>query len=268
MAPYDDPDTVEMVSIGGSNTVRNGSDTSPNDPRNIFDLDVDFPLESNAVIINNRWVVPAPPDEHGLEVVDNHSLRDELCPWETLEPGYRDQESIEFSEEDLDRDTFPAYPKTWHLRVQRAVALEVILSARREVIQLGLPGAETDKLLEDLDLREQSMRRPQHRDILEVASEIKGIDPDSTAAEHETARQRWKEEIQELRARVTEDEAAEKATTKALVVTDAKIRSPLLWSAGGVAFVVVLASIFLAWWVASRKAAGLPQSPQRLNASQ
>jgi hypothetical protein len=46
-----------------------------------------------------------------------------------------------------------------------------------------------------VSLREQAMRRPRHRDVLELASEIKGIDPDSTSAEHETARDRWKAEI-------------------------------------------------------------------------
>jgi len=52
----------------------------------------------------------------------------------------------------------PAYPKTWQLRVQRAVALEMIVSARREMVQLGLPWEGTDRLLEDLDVREEAMR--------------------------------------------------------------------------------------------------------------
>jgi hypothetical protein len=78
--------------------------------------------------------VPAPPDELGLEVGHDDSLRQELCPWDAFEPGCRDAESIKISEEDLERDTVPAYPKIWQLRVQRAVALEVILSARREMV--------------------------------------------------------------------------------------------------------------------------------------
>jgi hypothetical protein len=97
--------------------------------------------------------VPAPLDELGLEVVHGDPLRQELCLWETFGPGYGDAESIKLSEEDFERDTVPAYPKIWQLRVQLAVALEMILSARREMVQLGLPREEADRLLDDLDVR-------------------------------------------------------------------------------------------------------------------
>jgi hypothetical protein len=55
--------------------------------------------------------VPALPDELGLGVVHDDFLRQELCPWEAFGPGCRDAESIELSEEDLECDTAPAYPK-------------------------------------------------------------------------------------------------------------------------------------------------------------
>jgi hypothetical protein len=72
-------------------------------------------------IINNRFAMSAPPSE--------------------LVSG-------EYHE----RDTFPAHPKTLHLRLRRAVTLEMIIYARRELVE------ETDHLLEDLDVRDPSFR--------------------------------------------------------------------------------------------------------------
>jgi hypothetical protein len=85
--------------------------------------------------------------------------------------------------------------------------------------------------------------------VLEVASEIKGIDPDSTSAEHETARDRWKAVIILLKvaaaARAMEMEAAEKANAHALGAANTRMQSSIIWLVGGVAFVMVLALIFL-----------------------
>jgi hypothetical protein len=94
--------------------------------------------------------------------------------------------------------------------------------------------------------------------VLELASEIKGIDPDSTSAEHETARERWQAEITLLKAaaatRAMEEEAAEKANAHAPGVANARIQSPIIWSVGGVAFAMVLASIFLSWFMIPNQA--------------
>jgi hypothetical protein len=101
------------------------------------------------------------------------------------------------------------------------------------------------------------MRRPRHRDVLELASDIKGIDPDSTSAEHETARDRWKAGIILLKvaaaARAMEMEAAEKANAHALGVANARMQSPINWTVEGVAFVMVLALIFLSWFMVSSR---------------
>lgn len=47
------------------------------------------------------------------------------------------------------------------------------------------------------------MRRPQHRDVPEAASETMSIDPDLASAEHETACDRRKDKINRLKAAAT-----------------------------------------------------------------
>jgi hypothetical protein len=265
MSHLDDLNAVEQVLLLNLNRASQHTDSPPTHQNRVYDSDLESLGETEMVVINNRWIVPAPPDELGLEVDRDHSLRRELGSWETFEPGYRDAESIEVTEEDLERDTFPAYPKTWQLRVQRAVALEMVLSARRELVQLGLPGEETDRLLEDLDVREQAMRRPQHCDVVEAASEIKSIDGDSTWAEHETARDRWRAEIVVLKAaaaaREMDKETAEKTNAPAVQAAIAWVERVLFLSVVTVTVAMVAVSIFLAWYTTPKRPTAASPEP-------
>jgi hypothetical protein len=189
MAYPEDTNEAEHVPVHNSNRVGQYTDTSHAHRNRFFGGDIESPRGAGMTIINNRFAMSAPPSE--------------------LVSG-------EYHE----RDTFPAHPQTLHLRLRRAITLEMIIYARRELVQLGLPGEEMDCLLEDLDAGEQAMRRPQHRDVVEVASEIKSIDGNSTWAEHETARDKWRAEITVLKAAVAaremDKEAAEKANAPAV----------------------------------------------------